>query len=81
MQQLIRINEIKARADKIGISLKALCREAEREHSTVYRWVNGETDPGLTAYAETCEALERVLIVRERQVLEHLTSLHPRSAA
>lgn len=81
MQQLIRINEIKARGDRIGVSLKQLCHEAGRDPSTVYRWVNGETDPGFKAYSEACDALEKHLVEHERQVLQHLAELHPERAA
>lgn len=75
MQQLIRITGIKARAEKIGLSLPVLCQRASQPPSTVYRWLAGEHEPRLGHYGRVCEALEAVLGQAEAEVRDHLAKV------
>lgn len=76
MQQVIRINSIKGRAERIGVSLKALCDQAGVGHSSVYRWLSGETDPRIGNYSAACDRLESTLRARELALLVDLEQLH-----
>lgn len=76
MQQVIRINSIKGRADRIGASMKSLCEDAGVHASSVYRWLAGDADPRIGNYERTCERLETALARRERELLEHLRGIH-----
>ena len=38
-------DDIKLRADALGLSLSKLCRDADISESTLQRWRRGDTDP------------------------------------
>lgn len=64
MQQLIRICAIRDKAAALGVSLFALCREADVSYPTVRRWLRGEFQPKLLAYDGTCQRLEAAIEAR-----------------
>lgn len=76
MQQLIRIREIKERADRIGLSMRELAAITTRHPATVYRWLKADANPHLKDYDDACRAMEAALVERERSVLAALTGAH-----
>ena len=54
--RLTTYDDIKQRADAVGISIAKLCREADISESTVQRWRTGMTDP-----LRTVRAIDAVL--------------------
>ena len=42
---LPNFDDIKNRADALGLSLSKLCRDADISESTLQRWRRGDTDP------------------------------------
>lgn len=79
MQQLIRINEIKARADALRITMKELCAETEPvvPTSTVSRWLGGDSGANLGKYDSFCTLLEAALDRLEISTLKQLAARHP----
>jgi predicted transcriptional regulator len=49
-------NDFKKRADRLGLSLSKICREADISESTIQRWRRGDTDP-----LRTVRAVDEVL--------------------
>lgn len=75
MQRLIRISAIRAKSEALGLSLFALCREADVGYSKVWRWLRGQSQPGVRDYDEICGKLEAALRSRiERAVAAPLTA-------
>lgn len=72
MQHAIDISEIKSRAERIGLHVKALAEEAGVDVSTVYRAVQGAD-----MRVSTARQLTAVLVRRERELLAYLQALHP----
>lgn len=76
MQHVIRISEIKNRAERIGSSLRAACEACGVEASTAYRWLSGQSNPGIVSYGAACAALEEWLDEQERLLLVELQQRH-----
>ncbi len=70
MQALIRINTIRDRARELGLTIPTICARAKVPPSTVYRWLNRETDPHIGAYEAICEKLDAVLDAEETRLRE-----------
>lgn len=73
MQQLIRIREIKERADRIGVSLRELAANTACHAATLYRWLKPGANPCLQDYEDACRAMEAALAERERLLVAALT--------
>jgi predicted transcriptional regulator len=56
--------DIKERADRCGLSLSKLCREADISETTMQRWRRGDTDP-----LRKMRAVDEVLRRMEREKL------------
>jgi hypothetical protein len=84
MQGLIRINAIRDRAAELRLTIPTLCARKRVPTSTVYRWLNAETDPRSGAYDAICSKLEAALdeeVVRLRKQLRLRRVAGPRRQA
>jgi predicted transcriptional regulator len=57
MEPLINADEIKARIEATGLSLKEFCARAGIATTTIHRWHGGETEPQLAVYRRIIRAL------------------------
>jgi hypothetical protein len=71
------LGQLKGRADKIGVSLKVLAREAGMDPGGLYR----AAKPGADYRQSTPARLLKVLEPRETEILRHLVRLFPQMAA
>src|SRR5262245_16035429 len=76
MQQVIRINGIKERAEKLGLTMSNLFQEARPKvpESSGSRWLK---KPPRSRYDECCNRLEAVLQRREKALRKHLDKVTP----
>lgn len=58
MQTIPTIDEVKERANKIGVPIKVLCERANIANSTFTRWQSGISDPKIRTYCRLIKALE-----------------------
>jgi len=71
MQHIVGIDQIKTRAEAIGIRLKRLARMAGVDPATAYRGAKGTSDPRRS----TLEALLATLERQEARVGKHLKDI------
>lgn len=71
MQYLFSLEDIVNRADKCGLSVQKLARQADVHASTIYR---RQTENNTTR--RTLEKLSKVLIAHELAMRDHLVELH-----
>lgn len=78
MGQMQHLHEIKRRAERVGLSLRGLCREAQVSAASVSRWLADEdANPQLRTLERAAEQLERALVRHERDLARELIALHP----
>jgi predicted transcriptional regulator len=58
MQTIPTIEEVKERANKIGVPIKLLCRRANIANSTFTRWQSRRSEPKISTYCRLIKALE-----------------------
>lgn len=75
MQQIVAMVEIKARAEKIGTTLKRLALEAQVNPATAYRAAQG-TD----CRSSVSTKMLRALTAAELKQRDYLLALHPPGA-
>ena len=76
MQQIFEIDDIKTRAEAIGLSLKRLAREAGVNPSTAYRGFAGLSDNR----GGTLRKLTAALLEREAKVRDHMRRIEGAAA-
>lgn len=72
--QRATLDQIKERTERIGLPLPELCRRANVDPSTVYRWLQGK-GAHLDVFTANVERLEAELQRAEREQLRYLQGL------
>jgi transcriptional regulator with XRE-family HTH domain len=76
MEYQEQIDGIIARGKKIGLSVRQICLLAGIPEQNISRWRNNVSGPQFRSLARFVNGANEVLDRKEKQMLEHLESLH-----